>query len=143
MYGFLADLIVGVHVAYVTYVVLGQFLIWLGWVLGWKWIRNIWFRSSHMIMMAIVVYEEIQDIRCPLSVWEEHFRVLAGQETTGETFLGRLLHSLIFYDAPHWVFTVGYLGFGSLVLLTLILCPPRRRASRAITHTDLGASAVS
>ncbi len=125
MYGFFADCMVAIHVGYVGYVVLGQFLIILGWMLGWKWVRNFWFRISQFIMMAVVVFEEIQDIRCPLSVWEEHFRLLAGQPASGETFMGRLLHALIFYDAPPYVFTIGYLGFGSLVLATLIFCPPR------------------
>ncbi|MCE9532635.1 MAG: DUF2784 domain-containing protein [Planctomycetes bacterium] len=125
MNGFLADLIVGVHVAYVAYVVVGLLLILIGWALGWKWVRNIWFRLTHLAAIGYVVYEEIMEIRCPLSIWEEHFRALAGQPTTGETFLGRMLHSLIFYDAPPIVFTIGYLSFGTLVLLTFLFCRPR------------------
>lgn len=127
MYGYLADAVVAAHVCYVAYVVLGQFLIWAGWALGWRWIRNRWFRFTHLLMMGIVVYEEFMDIRCPLSVWEEQLRALANQSTSSETFMGRLLHNLIFYDAPPFVFTTGYCIFGGLVLLTLILCPPRKR----------------
>ena len=129
MYGLLADPVVALHAGYVGYVVAGQGLILLGWALGWKWVRYVWFRLTHLLAIAIVVYEELQDIRCPLSVWEESLRILAGQESTGETFLGRMLHSLLFYDAPPWVFTVGYLGFGSLVLLTFVCCRPRVRRS--------------
>lgn len=125
MNGFLADLMVALHVGYVGYVVVGQMLILMGWLLGWKWVRNFWFRVSQFIMMMVVVYEEIMEIRCPLSVWEEHFRVLAGQPSTGETFMGRILHSLIFYDAPKEVFTIGYFSFGALVLATLFFCRPR------------------
>jgi hypothetical protein len=125
MYGFCADFIVGVHVAYVGYVVIGQLLILAGWLLGWQWVRNFWFRVSHFIMMAVVVVEEIADITCPLSVWERHFRMLAGQPSNGETFMGRLLHSLIFYDAPKYVFTIGYFSFGAIVLATLLFCRPR------------------
>jgi Protein of Unknown function (DUF2784) len=125
MYGFLADLMVAIHVGYVGYVVVGQLLIWLGWAIGWKWVRNFWFRATHLLAIGIVVYEELMDIRCPLSVWEEYFREKAGQPTTGETFLGRLLHSLIFYDFQPWVFTTIYLTTLSVVALTLILCPPR------------------
>ena len=125
MNGFLADLMVEIHVGYVGYVVVGQLLIVLGWALGWQWVRNFWFRVSHFIMMAVVVYEEIMEIRCPLSIWEEHFRLLAGQPTSGETFMGRMLHALIFYDAPPIVFTVGYLGFGAIILATLLFCRPR------------------
>jgi len=138
MYGFCADFIVGTHVAYVGYVVIGQLLILAGWLLGWKWVRNFWFRASHFVMMAVVVFEEIADITCPLSVWERHFRTLADQPINGETFMGRLLHSLIFYDAPKYVFTVGYLSFGAIVLATLLFCRPRwpfcRRDSSAPVH---------
>jgi hypothetical protein len=135
MYGFVADLLVAVHVAYVGYVVVGQFLIVGGWALGWKWVRNFWFRTSQLIMMAVVVYEEIRNIRCPLSVWEEHFRILAGQPTSGETFMGRLLHSLIFYDAPPYVFTIGYFSFGALVLATFLFCRPRWPFGRKAAKT--------
>ena len=133
MYGFLADLMVAIHVGYVGYVVVGQFLIWLGWAAGWKWVRNFWFRATHLLAIGIVAYEELMGIRCPLSVWEEHFRELAGQPTTGETFLGRMLHSLIFYDFQPWVFTTIYMTTLSVVALTLILCPPRRPFRRTPT----------
>lgn len=129
MYGFLADLMVAIHVSYVAYVVLGQLLIWVGLLAGWRWVRNLWFRLTHLLAITIVVYEEVMDIRCPLTVWEEELRVRAGQPVTGETFLGRLLHSLIFYDFEPWVFTLIYLTCGTVVLLTFILYPPRRRKS--------------
>ena len=125
MYGFLADLMVAIHVSYVGYVVIGQLLIWIGWAFGRQWVRNFWFRSSHLLAIGIVAYEEVMDIRCPLSVWEEHFRELAGQPTTGETFLGRLLHSLIFYDFQPWVFAAIYYTALAVVLLTLVFCRPR------------------
>ena len=125
MNGFLADLMVAIHVGYVGYVVGGTLLIVLGWILGWGWVRNFWFRLSHLIMMMVVVFEEIMKIRCPLSEWEEHFRQLAGQPVSGETFMGRILHSLIFYDAPPIVFTIGYFSFGALVAATFLFCRPR------------------
>ena len=130
VYGFLADLVVAVHVGYVAFVIVGQFLIWAGWARGWAWVRNFWFRATHLVMMLAVVVEELFDIRCPLSVWEEYFRELAGQPVTGQTFLGRLLHWVLFYDAPGWVFRVGYLTAGALILATFILCPPRRPFAR-------------
>jgi len=126
MYGILADLMVAIHVGYVSYVVLGQLLIWLGWAAGWQWVRNFWFRATHLLAIGIVAFEEVMGIRCPLTVWEEHFRELAGQPTTGETFLGRLLHSLLFYDFQPWVFTTIYMSTLAVVLVTLIFCPPRR-----------------
>lgn len=140
MYGFLADLMVAIHVGYVGYVVVGQLAIWAGWALRRQFVRNFWFRATHLLAIGIVAFEEVMDIRCPLSVWEEHFRELAGQPTTGETFLGRLLHSLIFYDFQPWVFTAIYMGTLAVVGLTLVLCPPRRPFRRAAAPAPASAT---
>lgn len=127
MYGFLADLMVAVHVGYVAYVLAGEALILVGWWRGWGWVRNFWFRATHLLAIAVVMFEEVAGLRCPLTVWEEWLRVRAGQPVTGETFVGRLLHSVLFYDdAPRWVFTAGYSAATAVVLATLLLCPPRR-----------------
>lgn len=126
-YGLLADIVVAIHVAYVSYVVFGQLAIFAGILFRWQWIRNIWFRVTHLVMMSIVAVEALLNIQCPLTVWEDKLRVLAGQSVTGETFMGRLLHNLLFYSWPPWVFTLLYIGFALLVLATFILAPPRRR----------------
>jgi len=46
---------------------------------------------------------------------------------TGATFMGRLLHWLLFYDAPAHVFTIGYCITGALILGTFVLFPPAFR----------------
>jgi hypothetical protein len=125
MYGFLADLMVAIHVGYVGYVVVGQLVIWLGWAFGRQFVRNFWFRATHLLAIGIVAYEELMDIRCPLSVWEEYFRHKAGQDFSGQTFLGRLLHSLLFYEFEKSTFTAIYYTTLAVVLLTLVFCRPR------------------
>jgi hypothetical protein len=77
------------------------------------------------LAIAIVAFEQVFEIRCPLTVWEEHFRELAGQPVTGETFIGRLLHSILFYNCEPWVFGAIYYTTLAAVALTLILFPPR------------------
>lgn len=126
IYGYLADLMVAVHVAYVAFVVVGQLLILIGWMAGWSWVRNFWFRALHLLAIGFVAFEEFIDMRCPLTVWEEQFRAMAGQPFSGETFLSRLMHSLIFIEGqPPIFFTMIHLGFAALVLLTVVLVPPR------------------
>jgi hypothetical protein len=126
-YRLLADLVVAAHVAYVSYVVVGQLLIWLGLALRWQWVRNPWFRWTHLIMMLIVGGEALLDIECPLTRWERGFRALAGQETSEESFVGRLLHNLIFVSWPPWVINTLHVTFALVVLGTFVLGPPRRR----------------
>jgi hypothetical protein len=69
VYGFLADLTVAVHVGYVAYVVAGEALILIGWGLGWRWVRNFWFRATHLLAIAVVVTEEVFGVRCRTRPW--------------------------------------------------------------------------
>jgi hypothetical protein len=125
VYGLLADLIVAVHVAYVSFVILGLLLTLVGGWRGWCWVRNPWFRLLHLFAIVIVAAEAVYGVDCPLTVWEHDLRVAAGQEATGESFVGRLLHGMIFYDLPPAVFTAFYVAFAALVAGSLWLVPLR------------------
>ena len=92
----------------------------------WGWVRNFWFRVLHFLMIALVVAESLGGVVCPLTTWENQLRVMAGGTAHADTFVGRLVHDVMFFRAPPWVFTVCYCVFGAAVLLTLILAPPRR-----------------
>src|SRR5262245_472887 len=101
-YRLLADLIVAVHSGYVAFVLVGQILIVAGLLRGWGWVRNWWFRVAHLAAIVIVALEAVFDVPCPLTVWEARLREWAGQEASKGTFVGDLLHDLIFVDAPPW-----------------------------------------
>ena len=60
-----ADLIVLIHFAYVSFVIVGLIAILAGWVLRWKWTRNTTFRVTHLLAIAIVVGEALCGITCP------------------------------------------------------------------------------
>jgi hypothetical protein len=124
-YGYVADLIVAFHVAYVSYVVFGQLAILVGIARRWQWVRNPWFRWTHLLMILVVAWEAIEGITCPLTRWEEELRSLSGQPVSGESFVGRLLHNVIFLDCPPWFINGLHVGFAVLVLATFLLVPPR------------------
>jgi hypothetical protein len=129
MYGLLADVVVAVHFAYVAFVVLGQVLILAGLVWKWHWVRNLWFRLAHLIAILIVTVESILNITCPLTLWEYQLRRLGGQAPRGESFIGRLLNDLMFFNFQNeWLLTAIYIGFGLLVLATFVLVPPMWRS---------------
>jgi hypothetical protein len=129
-YAFGADLIVALHVLYVGFIIVGQFAILTGWLLRWDWVRNLWFRLGHLAAILVVALEAGLDIDCPLTVWEQDLRSRAGQDVSGQSFIGRCLHNLIFYDADAWVLNLGHVAFAGLVLGTLFLVPPRWRKAR-------------
>jgi hypothetical protein len=125
MYGFLADAVVVLHAAYVCFIVFGLLAILLGVFIGWRWVRSFWFRTVHLVMIAIVALEAAFGVRCPLTVLENHWREAAGEMTETGSFMGRLAHNLIFIDAPPWIFPVLHISFGAIVLATFILAPPQ------------------
>ena len=132
-YGFLADVIVGIHLAYVSYAVFGQLAIFIGWPLGWRWIRNPWFRITHLIMILVVALEATVEFECPLTTWENDLRIAAGQRVAGAEapdagFIGGLMRRVMFFDSSWWRFlNTCYIIAGLIVLATLFLVPPRFR----------------
>lgn len=135
-YLMLANLLLVVHFGYVSFVVLGQLVILFGWILGWEWIRNFWFRLAHLAMIAVVALESVAGVQCPLTVWEQDLRRLGGEAISDAPFVFRLLNRLMFFDCipyDHWIFQASYIGFALLVLATFVLVPPRwpRRGTQA------------
>jgi hypothetical protein len=131
-YGYLADLIVAAHLAYAAFIVVGQAAIVVGVVRKWAWVRNPWFRFGHLAAIAVVAAEALLGVDCPLTLWEARLRGLAGQEVSGETFIGRLLHRLLFCEAAPWVLNACHVGFALLVIGTFVLAPPRFRRAGGV-----------
>ena len=88
IYRFLADATVVIHFAYASFIVLGLLAILVGIVRHWSWIRNFWFRLVHLLMMGTVAAEACCGIPCPLTVWENRLRQLAGEATYPGSFIG-------------------------------------------------------
>jgi len=74
-------------------------LVWAGAALGWRWVRNPWFRYLHLAAIAFVAAEALLGAACPLTVWED---VLRGG-LRPESFIGRWAHRLLYYQAPEWI----------------------------------------
>lgn len=117
----MADVLLVVHFLIAAFIVLGLVAVWLGAALGWHWVRNPWFRYLHLGAIAFVAAEGVLGIVCPLTVWED---LLRGGERA-ETFVGRWVRALLFYQAPEWVFTAAYVAWTLATLATLRLVPPR------------------
>jgi hypothetical protein len=146
IYEILADATVAVHLAYMGYIVFGQLAIMIGWPLRWGWIRNPWFRLSHLAMILIVAFEAIMGWRCPLTDLEENLREEGGQvvnevwkdgdrytgEVEGISFTGRMLRQVQFAGdlCPENVNTIFYAVAG-IIGATALLAPPRFRKKPA------------
>lgn len=118
VYRTLADLVLMTHVSFVAFVVLGLIAILWGGVAGWRWIRNPWFRAGHLAGIGLVVVQVWFGVICPLTTWEMDLRGKAGDATYGGTFIAHWLQKLLYYEAPPWVFVVGYTAFGVAVVVS-------------------------
>lgn len=123
MRALLADAILLLHFAIVLFIVGGLPLIWIGAALGWRWVRNLWFRLAHLAAIVFVALESLAGVWCPLTVWEDALRGAANEKS----FIARWVHRLMFYQFPEWVFTVAYVLFAAAVAMTFVLVPPARR----------------
>lgn len=122
-----ADALLFSHVMFVLFVVFGLALILLGKVMGWLWVRNLWFRIAHLVAIAVVVLQSWAGVICPLTIWEMALRERAGSATYAGSFISHWLEVLLYYQAPAWVFAVCYTAFGASVVASWFWVPPRRK----------------
>lgn len=123
----LADAILALHVGVVMFVIFGQVAILIGAWRRWRWVRNVAFRLSHLLLMVFIAAQSWLGQLCPLTIWEMRLREIAGETTYRVSFIEYWLSRLIFFDAPWWVFVAVYTAFAGLILASWRLIPPRRR----------------
>lgn len=138
MYRFLADTILTIHILFVLFVVFGLVLIYVGYFRRWHWVRHKTFRILHLIAIGVVVLQSWFGIICPLTTLEMWLRDQAGQTTYSGSFIQHWLQSLLYYEAPDWVFIVVYTTFAVLVIASWFVVRPQFAQKRIATgHTQL------
>ena len=123
----MADALLVLHFLIAGFIVAGLILVWIGALVGWSWIRNPGFRYLHLAAIVFVAAEALLGYACPLTIWEDLLRGGARPET----FVGRWVYRLLYYDAPEWVFTALYFGWAAATLITLRFVPARRAGGQA------------
>lgn len=126
----LADAILVAHVGVVLFVVGVALLVPLGAVRGWRWVRHRGLRLLHLAAIAFIATQAWLGELCPLTVWEQDLRRLAGEATHGESFIGHWLGRLLYVEAPWWAFVAAYTLFAAYVAALWRLVPPAPRRRR-------------
>ncbi|MBE0624239.1 MAG: DUF2784 domain-containing protein [Burkholderiales bacterium] len=131
-YQLLANVVLALHVAIVAFVLGGLIAIIVGNLRAWRWVNVLWFRLAHAAAIAVVVAEAWIGIMCPLTALEMWLRTNARAAAYTGNFVEHWLQRILYYEAPAWVFTLGYTLFGLLVAATWWYFPPvfRRRADK-------------
>lgn len=119
-----ADILLIIHVLFVVFVVLGLALIFIGKMQQWQWVRLAWFRAAHLGAICIVVVQAWLGIICPLTTWEMALREAAGEAVYAGTFISYWLSTLLYYEAPEWVFAAVYTVFAAVVLWSWVWVRP-------------------
>ena len=127
LYLIAADGILFLHILVVIFVVVGLLLIFIGKWRGWSWVHHLWFRIAHLICIGIVVLQAWLGVICPLTTLEMWLREQGGGTVYAGSFITHWMQTLLYYDAPAWVFTAVYTAFGLVVLLSWIIVRPRVR----------------
>ena len=131
-YLLLADAVLVLHVTVVVFVVGGLLAVVVGNLCGIEWVNALWFRLAHLLSIAVVVAEAWMGVVCPLTTLEFWLRTKAGTPAAGGGFIEHWLQRILYYNAPAWVFVVGYTLFGLLVLAAWLYFPPRYSGRREL-----------
>jgi hypothetical protein len=117
-YGWLADLVVAMHLAFIVFVAAGG-------LLALRWPRAPWI---HLPMMGWGAFVELSGHICPLTPLESRLRAAAGEQGYEGDFVGRYLLPII-YPGGLTPAIQATLGIGVLVLNALIYFAVWRRRS--------------
>lgn len=122
----LADLALALHVLFVAFVVFGLALVLAGGWWGWRWVRNPWFRTIHLLAILYVVGQTWLEQACPLTTLEMSLRARGGDAVYAGSFIGHWLQTLLYYQAPNGVFAVCYSLFALAVVAAWTWVRPGR-----------------
>jgi hypothetical protein len=122
----LAGAVLVLHVAIVAFVVVGLALIVAGNRAGWRWVNALWFRSMHLLTIAVVAAQAWLGVVCPLTTLEMWLRTRAEAGAYSGGFIEHWLQALLYWEAPGWVFALAYSAFALAVALAWWRFPPVR-----------------
>jgi len=127
IYLFSADAILATHFAFVTFVLAGMVVIWLGYFFRWRFVRNFYFRVTHLLCIGFVIVLTLLGKDCPLTIWENNLRIMVGTAALYERgCIPYWMDRLLFYDVEQqWILNAAYYAFFGLVVLSLIFVKPR------------------
>lgn len=123
----LADMVLLLHFGIVLFVILGLPVIFLGNRFGWSWVNSLWWRLAHLAAIVVVILQAWLGQYCALTEIESTLRKRAGQTGYERSFIEYWVQTVLFYEAPLWVFAITYTGFGLLVAWAWWRFPPRMK----------------
>jgi len=124
-----AIIVLAIHLAIIAFNVAGCVLIPLGACLGWRWVREFWWRLAHLLSFAVVAVQALLGRACFLTIWQDE---LSGT-TQVQPLIEQWINGLIYWDLPLWVFAAAYVAvFVYVVALWVWVRPGKWRSNRIV-----------
>jgi hypothetical protein len=122
----LAEAVLAIHLAIILFNLFGLVAVPLGALCDWPFVRILWWRVLHVLLLAAVAAQAVMGRACILTLWQYD---LAGAATRPTPLIAGWIDRLVYWPLPLWVFAALYgLVFGyALALFWLV--PPRLKAA--------------
>ena len=109
------------HLAVIAFNVAGCVLVPIGAWRGWHWVRGFWFRSAHLLSLAVVALQALLGRACFLTIWQGD---VSGTSHVQPLIAG-WINRLIYWPLPLWVFAAAYVVVFAYVIVLWIWVRPR------------------
>jgi hypothetical protein len=119
----LANGVIALHLAYFVFVLGGFVALIIGIARREEWIYNPWFRIVHFVAVAVVLFEDVLQLQCPLNTLQTHLQSPNVVETPGT--VGNFLDWLLHHTISERALDVIYWTIGGISLVLFVVRPPR------------------
>jgi len=115
-----AVFVLALHLAIIAFNVAGCVLVPIGAWLGWRWVREFWWRLAHLLSLAVVALQALLGRACFLTIWQGDVSGVSHVQPLIAAWINRL----IYWPLPLWVFAVAYVVvFGYVIALWACVRP--------------------
>ena len=121
----IADALLVVHFCLAGFIALGFFIIPIGYIFNWNWIKSRNIRLLHLFLMGFITAETIVGLTCPLTILENMFRDV----DYTSSFMSYWMAQILYWDLPSEVFVLLYSLCLGWVLILWKVCPPIQKMS--------------
>jgi Protein of Unknown function (DUF2784) len=129
-----AQLVLALHLAAATFVILGMIVIPIGAWRHWLLVSSFWWRAAHLGAISIIALQKVLGQTCFLSVWEFNLLAQAQQAHVRVPPLHALAIGVMHWNMPLWFFTLLYVALFLYVAWLWRLVPVRGWPRRKLSH---------
>ncbi len=116
-----AIIVLALHLMVIVFNVAGCVLIPVGAWLGWRWVRELWWRLAHLLSLAVVAVQAMLGRACFLTLWQGD---LSGSSHV-QPLIEEWMNGLIYWSLPLWVFAAAYVAVFAYVIGLWVWVRPR------------------